>query len=52
MLFRSAHTPLTETDLLQMAIQAAEHSFLPQAARDLAAQAVRQWAQDRGRVLQ
>ena len=47
-----AHTPLTETDLLQMAIQAAEHSFLPQAARDAAAQVVRQWAQGRGLALQ
>jgi len=42
------HTPLTETDLLQMALQAAEHSFLPAPARAAAAQAVRQWAQGRG----
>jgi adenosine deaminase len=42
------HTPLTETDLLQMAVQAAEHSFLPPPARAAAAQALRQWALGRG----
>jgi len=47
-----AHTPLTESDLLQMALQAAEHSFLPAPARAAAAQAMRQWAQDRGLALQ
>ena len=47
-----AYTPLTETDLLQMALQAAEHSFLPAPARAAAALAVRQWAQGRGLVLQ
>ena len=47
-----AHTPLTETDLLQMALQAAEHSFLPPPARAAAAQAVRQWAQGQGLKLQ
>jgi hypothetical protein len=34
------HTPLTEADLLAMALQAAEHSFLPQAARVAARQAI------------
>ena len=47
-----AHTPLTETDLLQMALQAAGHSFLPAPARAAAGQAVRQWAQGRGLALQ
>ncbi len=47
-----AHTPLSETDLLQMAVQAAEHSFLPAPARTSAALAVRQWAQARGLALQ
>lgn len=46
------HTPLTETDLLQMAMQAAEHSFLPAPARAAAAQAVRQWARGSGLDLQ
>ena len=31
------HTPLTEADLVQMALQSAQHSFLPQSARDAAA---------------
>ena len=47
-----AHTPLSVADLLQMALQAAEHSFLPPPARAAAAQAVRQWAQGQGLVLQ
>ncbi len=38
------HTPLTETDLVQMALQAAAHSFMPPAARDAAALAIRQRA--------
>ncbi len=37
------HTPLTEADLLQMALQAAEHSFLAPAARAQAQQAIREW---------
>ncbi len=36
-----ACTPLTESDLLAMAMQAAEHSFLPEAARHAALQALR-----------
>ncbi len=36
-----AHTPLSRADLLQMTLQAALHSFLPQPARDAAAAAVR-----------
>ena len=47
-----AHTPLSVTDLLNMALQAAEHSFLAPPARAAAAQAVRQWAQGRGLALQ
>ena len=34
------HTPLTEADLLAMALQAAEHSFLPAAARGAARRAI------------
>ncbi len=37
-----AHTPLTEADLLRMTLQAAQHSFLPQPARDAAAAKVQQ----------
>lgn len=37
-------TPLTEEDLLQMALQAAAHSFLPAAAREAAQLAIRQRA--------
>jgi adenosine deaminase len=36
-------TPLTEADLLAMALQAAAHSFLNEPARQAAAQAVRGW---------
>ncbi len=39
-----AHTPLTEVELVQMALQAAAHSFLPEAARSAAALAIRQRA--------
>jgi adenosine deaminase len=39
-----AHTPLTETDLVQMARQAAAHSFLPAAARAAAGVAIDQRA--------
>lgn len=45
------HTALTETDLLQMALQAAQHSFLPRAARAAAQQAIRAWAAGEGLVL-
>lgn len=38
------HTPLTETDLVQMAVQAAQHSFLPAAARDAAVAEIRRRA--------
>ncbi len=38
------HTPLLEADLLQMALQAAAHSFLPPAARSAAALSIRQRA--------
>lgn len=38
------HTPLTEADLLQMAHQAAAHSFLPAAAREAATLAIQQRA--------
>lgn len=38
------HTPLTEADLVQMALQAAAHSFLAPAARSAAALAIRQRA--------
>jgi adenosine deaminase len=38
------HTPLTEAELVQMALQAAAHSFLPAAARAAAAAAIRQQA--------
>jgi adenosine deaminase len=34
------HTPLTEADLLAMATQAAQHSFLPEAARQAAQAAI------------
>ena len=34
------HTPLTETDLLAMARQAAQHSFLPALARQEALQRI------------
>ncbi len=34
------HTPLTETDLLAMATQAAQHAFLPEAARQAALAAI------------
>jgi adenosine deaminase len=36
-----AHTTLTEADLLQMALQAAEHSFLAEPVRQTAVQALR-----------
>ena len=36
-----SQTPLTEADLMAMALQAAEHSFLPEAARQTALQALR-----------
>ena len=36
-----AHTPLGERDLLQMALQAAEHSFLPAPLRQAAADRIR-----------
>ena len=42
------YTPLGEADLLQMAMQAAAHSFLPQAARDAAQQDIRHWATANG----
>jgi adenosine deaminase len=35
------HTPLTRDDLLQMQIQAAQHSFLPAALREAALAALR-----------
>jgi adenosine deaminase len=38
------HTPLTEADLVQMALQAAAHSFLPATARDAAAAEIRRRA--------
>jgi len=38
------HTPLTEADLVQMALQAARHSFLPLAAREAAAGEIRRRA--------
>ncbi len=38
------HTPLSEADLVQMALQAAAHSFLPPQAREAAALAIRQRA--------
>jgi adenosine deaminase len=38
------HTPLTEADLVQMALQAARHSFLPLAAREAAATEIRRRA--------
>ena len=41
-------TPLTETDLVQMALQAATHSFLPPTARAAAAAAIRTRAQTLG----
>lgn len=36
------HTPLQAQDLLQMALQAAQHSFLPAAAREAAVQRIRE----------
>ena len=47
-----AYTPLTASDLLQMALQAAEHSFLPPPARAAAVQRVHDWALGRGLALQ
>ena len=38
------HTPLEEADLLAMAAQAARHSFLPQAQREQALQAIQAYA--------
>ena len=38
------HTTLTEADLMQMALQAAAHSFLPASARDAAKLAIQQRA--------
>ncbi len=39
-----AETPLGTGDLVQMASQAARHSFLPQAAKDQAMEAIRAWS--------
>ena len=38
------HTPLTDADLVQMALQAARHSFLPASARDAAGAEIRRRA--------
>jgi adenosine deaminase len=43
-----AQTSLTEADLLEMAVQAARASFLPQAAREAAEAAVRAFGAQRG----
>ena len=45
------HTPLQVADLVQMGLQAARHSFMPEAAREYAAGALRGWAINQGMAM-